>query len=79
MLTCRIVGMKQVNFETREGQHMEGVKIFITCEDDKVDGLMTDSFFLTRDKFPDADKLVVGSDVIVYFNRYGKVDSLAAA
>lgn len=79
MLDCKIVGLKQVDFNTKEGQHMEGVKIYITCEDDKVDGLMTDAFFLQKEKFPDVSNLHIGDDIIIYFNRYGKVDSLSAA
>lgn len=75
----KIVGMKDVNFETKEGQRMTGTKIYVTCEDEKVDGLMTDSFFLTQEKFPHAGDFHVGDDIIVYYNRYGKPDSIVAA
>lgn len=77
MFECSIVGIKLVDFE-KDGQRMIGVKIYVTAESEKVEGLMTDSFFFSREKFPEAQKLVVGDSVIVYFNRYGKPNSIVA-
>lgn len=74
-----IVGIKAVDFDTKEGQHMKGVKLFVTGEDDKVEGLMTDSFFLSYEKFSNLDQYHVGDEIVIYYNRYGKVDSLTAA
>ena len=43
----RVVGIRRnMEFDTKDGGKMSGAKVYMTCKDDRVDGCMTDSFFV---------------------------------
>lgn len=71
-----IVGIRVVDFADRDGNQIKGRKIFVTSQDDNVDGLLTDSFFLSAGSFGGIS-LKVGDIVDIRFNRYGKIASIS--
>ena len=59
--------------------HTEGINLYIGEERKDVDGLMFEKpLFVSNTKpfFNVADSLKVGDTVTVYYNKYGKVDSI---
>lgn len=77
----RVVGIRRnMEFDTKDGGKMSGAKVFMTCKDDRVDGCMTDSFFISTESkcYANVAALRPDTDVEVYFNRYGKVDAIVA-
>lgn len=70
-----LMGKKPVNFTAQDGKVINGTTFYVSCEMDGVEGLATDKFFVSAEKLPKKD-LVVGSDVEIYFNRFGKVDAI---
>lgn len=70
-----ILGKRSVSFTASDGKTISGTTIYAGSENDDVEGLMVDKFFVTAEKMPKAG-IVVGKDVDIYFNKYGKVDKI---
>lgn len=76
-----VVGIKRdMSFPGNDGKMVEGLKLYVSCPDDKVDGLMTDSFFISTSApvFSVASGLKPDMAIDIYFNRYGKIDAVVA-
>ena len=72
-----IVGLKRVDFKDKDGSQIQGVKVYVNLPEDNVEGMATDSFFLSDNKFADIhDALCVGSLIDVHYNKYGKISSV---
>lgn len=74
-----VIGIKRnMSFAGNDGKKVEGLKLYVTCPDDKVDGLMTDSFFIPTSShvFVTANCLKPDMSIDIYFNRYGKIDGV---
>ena len=77
-----VVGVQHMDFKGSDGQPVTGVKIFYTQQVDRkgLTGDVAGNFFVSRqywDNLPYQPKC--GDECLVYFNRYGKVSSFAAA
>lgn len=70
-----LAGKKVVSFTAQDGKVINGTTLYVACEMDGVEGLATDKFFVPAEKLPKKD-LVVGTDIDIYFNRFGKVDAI---
>ena len=70
-----ILGKRNVSFTASDGKTISGTTIYAGAENDDVEGLMVDKFFVTTEKMPKAG-IVVGKDVDIYFNKFGKVDKI---
>ena len=72
-----ILGKRPVSFTASDGKIITGTTVWAGAEipDGEGFGLACDKFFITTDKMPKAD-IVVGKDVEIFFNRYGKVDKI---
>lgn len=73
-----IVGLKVVNFTANDGRTIKGRRIYVAFETRGVEGMETNSIFLSDEKFGDVE-IVVGLDYKVSYNRYGKVETLTKA
>lgn len=72
-----IVGLKRVDFKDKDGSLIQGVKVYVNYPEDNVEGMATDSFFLSDNKFSDYhDALCVGSPIDVHYNKYGKISAI---
>lgn len=78
----KIVGIKKVDFTDNQGKAVKGYKFHILEEEEGVIGKAAISFFMTSEKaepivcnFPSLDKLL-GKEVNVVYNRFGKVASV---
>lgn len=72
-----ILGKRNVSFTASDGKTISGVTIYAGTESDdaSIEGLIVDKFFVTTEKMPKAG-IVVGKDVDIYFNKFGKVDKI---
>lgn len=73
-MTYTVLGKRPVSFTASDGKTITGTTIWAGAELPEVEGLSCDKFFITADKMP--KDIVVGKDVEIYFNRYGKVDKI---
>lgn len=74
-----VVGIrKDMSFNTKDGGEMSGLKLHLICSDDRVEGMATDSFFISSKAscYQAAASLQPDDDVEIFFNRYGKIDSV---
>lgn len=74
-----VVGIRKgMSFNTKEGGEMSGLKLHLTCPDDRVEGMATDSFFISSKSacYQAALSLHPEDDIDIYFNRYGKIDAI---
>lgn len=73
-----VLGTKKISFVNNSGEEIRGLKLFYgweNPEDSNLSGMETADCFLTEAKTPKKD-LVVGAEVDIYYNRYGKVDTI---
>jgi len=76
-----VLGKRPVSFTANDGRTISGVSLFLGADFSDADiaagsvGLSCDKFFLTAEKLP-KEEIIVGKDVEVYFNRYGKIDKI---
>lgn len=73
-----VIGLRKVNFTANDGKIIKGRRIYVAFESNGVEGMETDSIFLSDEKFGEVD-IVVGLDYKVSYNRYGKVETLTKA
>lgn len=70
----KVVGMRKINFKAENGDQISGTRIYCTFEDDHIDGVGTEAFFLS-DKKMDVP-VYVGDEIAISYNKYGKVDKV---
>lgn len=64
-----LVGKKDVSF-VKDGQTIEGTKLFFLFNDENVEGQATDSIFCSARI--DCTNLIIGDEYNVIYNKYGK-------
>lgn len=77
-MIIEVVGVKKVSFSGNDGNKIEGMNLYYTAAGQSgVEGLETGKIFISNQKFHDLGitKIEAGSYELFY-NRYGKVDSL---
>lgn len=77
-----VVGVRRdMSFSGNDGKNIAGAKIFCLSEDPRIEGHATDSFFIpsTSVAYASVAGICPDSDIEIYFNRYGKVDSIVPA
>lgn len=77
-----VVGVQHMDFKGDDGKPVTGVNIFYTQQVTRrgLTGDIAGKFFVSRqywDNLPYHPE--VGAECLVYFNRYGKVSTFAAA
>lgn len=70
-----VLGKKPVSFTTNDGKEITGITLYLGYEAKGVEGMATDKVFVSAAKMP-KEPIVVGSEVDVHFNRYGKVEAI---
>lgn len=75
-----IIGIRPVDFTSKEGNHITGYTIFIAGEDDHTRGRYTDKFFMSAQKWDNLPYIFdVGDRINLLYNRYGKVQTIEQA
>lgn len=79
MERMKVIGKQEMNFDTKDGNHVEGIKLHCTKDapNHHWTGQGYEGIFISvrSDCYESAVKLPIGSDIDVTFNRYGKADS----
>ncbi|MBD5111529.1 MAG: hypothetical protein HDT42_03210 [Ruminococcaceae bacterium] len=79
MAKVNFIGLQNLDFETRDGNQIQGLKLHITFPDENVMGLMADSKFISRDACKNlglsVDSLspMIGKEIEIETNIKGKV------
>ncbi len=78
-----VFGKQRMKFDTKDGNHVEGIKLHCTkkAPNDSWDGEGYEGIFISvkSDLHKPALELPVGSTIEVSFNRYGKPDNFAVS
>lgn len=73
----KVVGFKGLDFKTKDGQQISGVKLFLEYQEDKTNGVCTDSAFLSDRRLEECDYIpAVGDEIELMYNRYGKITTI---
>ena len=79
MAIVRLIGLQNLDFETRDGNTIQGLKLHINYQDENVMGLMADSKFISSEACKNlgitVDTLspLIGKNVELETNIKGKV------
>lgn len=77
-----IIGIKVVSFKGQDGKSVQGVKLYVIDHDVPVmAGAACDSLFLSRFLLDQigmtSDDFKVGDRLTVFYNKYGKIQSVS--
>lgn len=69
---AKIIGIEKVNYTQKNtGRLIDGYRIHTSYEKSNVNGVATDSFFVSADTFYNYFDLRLGTEIEVYYNKYG--------
>ena len=77
-----VLGLKKnMSFPGKDGAMVNGCKLYVSCPDEKVDGLMADSFFISASApiYDKVNSLKPDQCIDIYFSRYGRIDGICVA
>lgn len=69
-----LVGIRGVSFTGSDGKHVEGTNLYLTYEDEHIEGVGTERVFITSNRF-NALSFVPepGGRCRLVYNKYGKI------
>lgn len=71
-----IVGFQKVNGTNKQGQPYSGVRMFVTEQRDKVQGLACDDVYVGDQFLPVGAVFSVGDEVDFVYNKFGRVQGV---
>lgn len=75
MNEMQVVGIRKSRFKGNDGEDVTGFNVYVTFEMAGVDGMAADRLFVMPNKFVNGAVPKPGDIVVVYYNRFGKVQS----
>jgi hypothetical protein len=78
-MKAKLLGIQELDFTPRNGEAVQGTKLFCAFPSTGVDGFMTESFFINENsdiKLP--PNLTVNEQVALEFNHKGRLVGLRA-
>lgn len=77
-----VLGFKIVNFKAKDGNVIQGIKVFVSYDSDSLDsGVACDSLFLSDALLNrnglSADDIEVGERLLICYNKFGKIQSVS--
>ena len=78
----KIIGIQPVDYVSRKtNKQVTGLTLHLTFEDDRIRGLGTETVFVSTQSicYNDVAALPLGTEVNVYYNRYGSVEDIRPA
>lgn len=66
-----VIGIETVRYTNKDGKEVNGVRLHLTFENPKTDGLCCDSVYMKTDV---AKGVNVGDVVRIFYNKYGRVE-----
>lgn len=69
-----LVGIRGVSFKGSDGSEVEGTNLYLTYEDDYIDGVGTERVFVTSKRFDTLSFVPeIGDRCRLMYNKYGKI------
>jgi len=69
-----LVGIRGVSFAGSDGKQVEGTNLYLTYEDDYIDGVGTEKVFVTSKRFNSLSFVPeIGARCRLMYNKYGKI------
>ena len=69
-----LVGIRGVSFTGSDGKQVEGTNLYLTYEDDYIDGVGTEKVFVTSKRFNSLSFVPeIGGRCRLMYNKYGKI------
>lgn len=69
-----LVGIRGVSFAGSDGKQVEGTNLYLTYEDDYIDGVGTEKVFATSKRFNSLSFVPeIGARCRLMYNKYGKI------
>lgn len=73
-MNVKVLGVSKVSFTGKDGNRVEGHRLYVCYEANKVVGFKTDDFFVNKEvKLPE---LNVEDEIQLFFNPRGKVEAV---
>lgn len=75
----KVVGIQSVDYLSRKtNQPVQGVTLHLTYQDSRITGVGTETVFVSAKAtcYGDVVKIPIGSDVDVFYNRYGSIEEV---
>lgn len=78
-MKVKFIGRREMNFNTKDGSHIEGLRLYVTYDPDSPldEGVVCERLFcnINRAEYETLKKADLPADLEVDFNRYGNVSS----
>ena len=78
-MRVNFIGRRDLNFNTKEGSHIEGLRLYVTYESDnsRDEGTVAELLFcnINRAEYKELKECPLPAVLEVEYNRYGKADS----
>lgn len=78
-MKVKFIGRRYMNFDTKDGSHIEGLRLYVTYDSDSTldEGVVCERMFcnINRAEYEALKKADLPADLEVDFNRYGKASS----
>jgi len=76
----KLIGIRELSFDMDNGQHYQGYKMYVVLKNEYVQGLETDSFSIRFEQLKGLNLFdYLNKDILVYFNKKGKVQIVTGA
>ncbi len=73
------IGIRRVNFRGSDGNQVDGYNLFLTYEDENIEGFGCEKVFVPANRFMQLSYVPkVGSSCELFYNKYGKVSDIGA-
>ena len=71
-MKVKVLGIQKIDYTNKSGRHITGINLHVMYNDIKTDGYSVDKFYISSN-FPNIDKIIVNSDLEIYFTISVKV------
>ena len=76
--TC--IGIRSVDFKAQDGNQISGLNIWLTYEDEHIQGVGAEKVFIPSSRVPKLSFMPsVGCTCELFYNKYGKVQDIGQA
>ena len=67
----QVIGIEKIDFKTRDGDVIRGHRLHLAFEKKDIEGLAVENVFVKESI--SLDDIQVGDNVLLFYNKYGKV------
>lgn len=79
-MNYKLIGIQELNFDMDNGQHYQGFKLYVCTKNEYVQGLEADFVSIRADLLKGFNPYdFLNKDVLIYFNKKGKVVLITGA